>query len=131
MPQKSVQWRRKVAKRQGVPVTLKRAERSGKSPSAHAAKKSSYVSAISLEQERRVGVRSPPGFGSTARPAIPDRRAAERAGNAASGGGRPTKIYFDEHPRPTAKVSGRKKPPSRMNIKARGGPHKVSRLHGG
>jgi hypothetical protein len=94
--------------------------------SAHAAKKSRQVVGFSHQVDRGVSQKAAPGEGHSRKRGIADRREAFRAENAASGGGRAHRVYHEPHARPVAKVQGRKKAPSRMNIKDPGGPKNKS-----
>jgi hypothetical protein len=133
MPQKSLRQRVKQAKGRGVVATLKDTDLGKRvAGSAHAAKKSRHKAGLLPVKDRKLGLPAAPGEGSAGQRRIPDVRAAYRAENAASGGGRGRSIKPSEpHPRPKAKVKGRKKSPSRMNVKQAGGPKNRSRLHGG
>lgn len=132
MPQKSLPERLRRAKRGGAAPGLKESELGAErhAVSAHGAKKSRHLARYATPPDRHLGVKKPPGAGAWRGRKL-DLREAYRAENAASGGGRPRRIHHEEHPRPVAKVQGRKKPPSRMNLKARGGPSKRLPLHEG
>jgi hypothetical protein len=133
MPQHSIQQRTKKAKREGTLLMAKGTDLGGPvQGSAHAAKKSSHVVGPRALEERSLGLKAPPSARSTEHRSSDEARAAYRAENAASGGGRGRPFKASEpHPRPKTRVQGRKKAPSRMNIKQKGGPKKVSRLRGG
>lgn len=132
MPQHSLQDRIKRAKRRGITPSLKDAELGRPVRSKHAAKKSSHKAGTAKIPDRHVSRRSPPGEGVSGRKRVVDERAAYRAENAASGGGRGRRYHVSEpHQRRTTTVRGRKKAPSAMGVKHKGGPRKRSRLHGG
>jgi hypothetical protein len=127
MPQKPLQWRKKIAKREGAARRLKPAA-PPPGVSAHAAKKSRYAGVPAAEEDRSVGVRAPPnkglsklrpGFEHPAEPAVTGRRRRQ-----------PTN-ELEPHRLQKTTVRGRKKPPSQMHLKREGGPHKRSNLHGG
>src|SRR2546423_7675596 len=98
MPRKSVEQRIKRAKKQGV--ALARTE-------PHAPQQGERARATF--DDRNVSRKAAPGMGSIGRKVIQSVRAAYRAENAASGGGRPLKVRHEDHPRPVARVNGRKK----------------------
>jgi|SRR5439155_25881262 len=119
MPRKSIEQRAKRAKKQGIAFAVMEADRGGARGSAHAEKKGAHLVGYSSFVDRSVRRKAVPGEGGIGRKAIRDLRAAYRAENAASGGGRPRRVSHEEHLRPVAKVNGRKKAPSQMNLKRR------------
>src|SRR4051812_24366189 len=118
MPQKSLQWRTKIARRDGRAPALKQTDLAASNEvSPHAAKKSRYVVTFVPVEGRSVGIGSPPGKAKK-KPAFPEPRAAYRAEKAAVGGGRrPSANSSEPHRRRASTVQGRKKPPSQMGVK--------------
>ncbi len=108
MPQKSLRRRVKRAKRSGVAPTWKESDlaREPHAVSAHGAKKSRHVVAQVQSTERTVGRKPRPGYG----------RAQPRPPKGPSPG-----AFVVQPTRHPAKVRGRKKPPSEMDVKHRGG----------
>jgi len=119
MPRKSLEQRIKRAKKQGVAMAVSEADEGHSRGSAHAAKKPFQLLGYATFPDRKVSRKAVPGMGGLGRKVIRDLRAAYRAENAASGGGRPHQIRHEEHARPASKVNGRKKAPSQMNLKRR------------
>lgn len=132
MPRHSLKAETRIAKRRGTRPTFKESDFGKATAStAHAAKKSRFNAGMAKVGERATSPRSAPGEGGSRRRAIADRRAAYRAENAASGGGRGRKEGHEEHARAKSTVQGRKKPPSQMKVKRKGGPRERSPLRGG
>jgi hypothetical protein len=132
MPIAKIAYRAKKAKAKGTPVAVFEAEvgRPDRG-SNHSLKKSRHVAGPATSRDRTVSPRRPPGEGRNRRRAIKDLREAWRAENAASGGGRGRSVKRSEpHARPVSRVQGRKKAPSRMNIKSKGGPRSRLPIHG-
>ncbi len=134
MPVGKLAHRAKKAKAKGTPVMVKQSEVEGRPLpiSNHSLKKSRHLAGPAMPQDRTVSGRRAPGEGRGRTSAIKDIREAYRAENAASGGGRGRSINPSEpHAKPVSRVNGRKKAPSRMNIKSRGGPRAKLPIHGG
>lgn len=150
MPEKSRLEREKRAKAKGTTEVLKDSDigRVGRR-SAHAAKKSRGVAGMVGFADRSVSPRRPPGEGRTMHSEklpVPER-------GASSGSRRKTlpamaaATYRKEAPHTksrssagerhkvklmkTTQLKGRKKAPSQMNLKRKGGPRKRMPLHGG
>jgi hypothetical protein len=118
MPQKPLRQRLQKAKREGVAPSLKDVD-IGRIPasSSHALKKSRHVAGFGEVEERNVRPKAPPGEGRGRRKTVSRPQAAAHRASGKT--------------QPVSRVQGRKKEPSRMNIKAKGGPLRRSRLHGG
>ena len=131
MPQKTLKERAKLAKRRGdlVPIKMSDVADTG-GLSNHAAKKHRGMVGMAKSAERSVDAKRPPGRGK--RKTVPAEGVA-----AYSRKQRTAKTAGDDVGVGLAKganrnrTSGRKKAPSQMNIKRKGGPMKRSRLHGG
>jgi len=135
MPLKPLNQRVKRAKKEGRAASLTDVDL-GEAPRAsnHALKKSRHVRRMITLTDRSVSLRKPPGQGAGRKRFVGNVReedvreltATDRVRTLLGRGSTPvaTKRL------PPSRVNGRKKDPSRMNIKARGGPHERSRLHG-
>jgi hypothetical protein len=133
MPQKSLGDRLKRARKQGTAATLKRTDERGPSArSAHGAKKSSQVTSRVSPTRRNTRIKAEPGHGHSGELAVRNERAAayekrekrdERERN--------RKGHAQKLGRHGTLPEGRKKSPSLIGIKGKGGPFKRSRLHGG
>lgn len=122
MPEKSLAARAKRAKKEGTALVMKEQDLGREAPaSPHARKKSPQVARVTSTPERRASPKAPPGTGKNSRrKTVAQRQAAYMAGRSDR-----------DEMRPVARTQGRKKAPSRMNVKSKGGPRKRSRLHGG
>ncbi len=152
MPEKSSIQRAKSAKAKGNTRVVKRSELGGvRGKSAHALKKSRGVVGAVQFEDRTVSPRRSTGEGRTTRSeklpkpeggsatsrrkTLPVEAAAayrkdapkRSSGVAKSGAGARQKTKEMK----TSPVQGRKKAPSRMNVKSKGGPRKRMPLHGG
>lgn len=121
MPEKTLSQRRTLARKRGKTLALKATDvGAGTLKSRHALKKSRGVVSLNSPGGRSVDLRKPPGKGN--KTIARDVAAYARA----------TKNPGGPNPKPPTKgLKGRKKAPSRMGIKSKGGPFKRSRLHGG
>jgi len=129
MPEKKLGERIRRAKREGRAVTVKESD-VGRGPvSPHARKKGRHVLAYERTADRNARRKRPPGEGRGREPAALSPR-VERPGRPADsvpGSGARKSGYG----RMGGLVQGRKKAPSRMGVKQKGGPRKRSRLRGG
>jgi hypothetical protein len=134
MPAKTLNERLRKAKREGTAPAVKATDlRSGvPGKSNHAVKKARQVVGRAQLSDRTVSRKAPPGKGKSKtkmtramEPAAYRKRLLHemRPRNADD---KPQKLGGHR-----GHVEGRKKAPSQMNIKRRGGPLKKSRLHGG
>jgi len=132
MPQKTLKERAKQAKRRGEPVPIKLSDvRDTGAMSTHAAKKAGRKGervAFAEVADRNVSPKAPPGRGKTRR--APAAAAYARKPRSAKTAGDDVGAGLSKG-RNTRRTQGRKKAPSQMNIKRKGGPMKRSRLHGG
>jgi hypothetical protein len=132
MPQKTLKDRAKLAKRRGdlVPIKMSDVGDTG-TLSNHAAKKHRGMVGLVKTAERSVDAKRPPGRGKRTK-AIPagDVAAYRRKARTAKTAGEDVGAGLAKG-RNTNRVQGRKKAPSQMNVKRKGGPMKRSRLHGG
>ena len=133
MPQKFIADRLRRARKQGVTTTLKKTDVAGPTErSAHGAKKSSQLTSRVSPTRRNTSVKSPPGHGHSGELALRTERAAayeKREQHEARPRNR--KGHAQKMGRKGVVPQGRKKAPSRIGVKGRGGPFKRTRLHGG
>ncbi|HZN94419.1 MAG TPA: hypothetical protein VFB81_17015 [Myxococcales bacterium] len=147
MPEKTLGDRVRRAKREGKAVTIKESDLGRGPVGSHAVKKGRHVLAYVRTADRNARRKRPPGEGRASEPApsprakgVPARRRAagftgltplvERPGRPADsvpGSG----VRKSRYGRMGGIVQGRKKSPSRMGVKQKGGPRAKSRLRGG
>ncbi|HLL84695.1 MAG TPA: hypothetical protein VK420_18655 [Longimicrobium sp.] len=129
MPQKTLNERAKQAKRRGekVPIKLSDVGDTG-ALSTHAAKKHRGMVGMVKTADRSVDAKRPPGRGKTK--TMPAAAAYVRKARSAKTAGEDVGVGLSKGANRN-RTSGRKKAPSQMNIKRKGGPMKRSRLHGG
>lgn len=129
MPQKTLNERAKQAKRRGEPVAIKMSDVEDTGPmSPHAEKKQRALVGFAKPADRNVSRKRPPGRGKTLK--TPAAAAYRRKPRSAKTGGDDIGVGLSKG-RNTRRVQGRKKAPSQMNLKRKGGPFKRTRLHGG
>ena len=156
MPEKSLGIRMKAAKKKGSPVILKDTDvGAGSGRSSHSTKKSRGIAAVASRalkgefDDRSVSTRRSPGMGKRTRnPLLPlpegtgssSSRRKTLPSEAAAGyrkDGKPKHPSSEAGLRRRAQstrkddVVGRKKAPSQMGVKRKGGPRKRLPLHGG
>lgn len=129
MPEKKLGARVKRAKREGRPVAVKASD-VGRGPvSRHAGKKSRHVMAYARTADRNAQRKRPPGEGRSHEAILITPRIVRpgRPADSVPGSG----VRKDRYGRMGGIVQGRKKAPSRMGVKQKGGPRSQSRLRGG
>lgn len=144
MPQKTPQERARHAKAAGKAMTEKKNDvMDTRGKSNHANKKSHGILRRKGFSERNVSVRSPPGEGKSRRLTADVMPVADESENVRkqlvpAGASRRFRKdgtrkmrSNDRGPLPVATTDGRKKKPSQMTVKRKGGPFKRTRLHGG
>ena len=122
MPQKSLNQRLRKAKREGVPTALKASDVGRVPPRAskHALKKSGHVVGDARFEDRRVSPkRAPSAQGLKTAPDLRTTYASERRSRVGLLRVDSESVGTKRHP--VATVRGRKKEPSRMHLKSRGG----------
>ena len=135
MPEKSLQERTRLTKRGGHARMAKASDFGAGPVSTHAAKKSRYVVGALNPQDRTSSREREPGKGrvrrsiarqeaATAHPRWPQEKPAQGTRAEAT-------LHKSGSGRTRGSVNGRKKAPSQMKIRRKGGPMKRSRLHGG
>lgn len=130
MPQKTPQERAKRSKAKGLPMSVKATDvRDTRGKSNHANKKSKGIVRERAFYERSVSARGAPGEGRHTSP-DPGLHPDGAASRFRKDGRRKTPAR-DGNLLPRATVNGRKKRPSRMNVKSKGGPRKRMPIHGG
>jgi hypothetical protein len=113
MPQKPLTERIKRAKREGVPFAVKENEQERtEKRSGHSVKKSRGVVAFQPPPDRRVRMKAPPGYG---------RNAKSQTGEQEVKADSSSQPAWESKTRHVALVRGRKKLPSEMHIRHRGG----------
>src|SRR5262245_36737879 len=116
MPQKRRADRIRHAKAAGVSMMIRENDLESARASRHATKKSRHVLAPVAFEDRRVRPRPAPGRGRWGRRTVASTAA---------------EVAIPELGHRGASVRGRKKAPSRMHIKSKGGPRKRPRYQGG
>ena len=131
MPQKTLNERAKLAKRRGdkVPIKLSDVADTG-ALSTHAAKKHRGMVGLVKTAERSVDAKRPPGRGKRKTMPVEGAAAYVRKARSAKTAGEDIGVGLAKGAN-RRRTNGRKKAPSQMNIKRKGGPMKRSRLHGG
>lgn len=134
MPEKSLQERTRLTKRGGK-ARMAKASDFGVGPvSAHAAKKSRYVVGELNPQDRTSSRERPPGKGRIRKSIVAQETAAYRRWSQSKpeqGTRAEPTLNKSGSGRSRGSVNGRKKAPSQMKVRRKGGPMKKSRLHGG
>lgn len=134
MPEKSLQERTRLTKRGGK-ARMAKASDFGVGPvSSHAAKKSRYVVGELNPQDRNSSRERAPGTGRGRKSIVATEAAAYRRWSKdkpAQGTRAEATLNKSGSGRSRGTVNGRKKAPSQMKIRRKGGPMKKSRLHGG
>lgn len=130
MPQRKPQDRARRAKARGTTMSVKVTDvRDTGARSNHANKKSKGVLRERSFYSRSVSPGSPPGEGVSRN--LPQDEHPEGAARNFRKSGRKKTPSLDRGSMPVARVQGRKKRPSQMNVKRKGGPRKRMPLHGG